>query len=120
MKNYYLADLVDILRKIKNLIRPSIIYKTNGERVKICTVKLITKHLLWFKHYTGKSHTWWQSSVIEQVFNLNLNGNFSLGCIFPSIIKSVIAYFVTFSGSASINKYELGISELTIRVTKTK
>ena len=110
MKNYYLADLVDILRKIENLIRSSIIYKTNGDRVKIRTDELIIKYLLWFKHYAGKSHTWWQSSVIEQVFNLNLNGNLSLGCIFPSIVKSAIVYFVTFSGSASINKYELGIS----------
>ena len=126
MKNYHPADLVDILRKIENLIRPGVIYQTNGDRVKVRTGELITTWLPWFSHRAGKSRTWWRPSVGEQVFILSPNGNLSLGCVLPSIYcdtnpaptKSADGYFVTFPDGASF-EYEPETSQLTIKGIKT-
>ncbi|WP_294882937.1 phage baseplate assembly protein V [Gilliamella apicola] len=126
MKNYHPADLVDILRKIENLIRPGVIYQTNGDRVKVRTGELITTWLPWFSHRAGKSRTWWRPSIGEQVFILSPNGNLSLGCVLPSIYcdtnpapaKSDDGYFVTFPDGASF-EYEPETSQLTIKGIKT-
>ncbi|MBI0060301.1 phage baseplate assembly protein V [Gilliamella sp. M0320] len=126
MKNYHPADLVDILRKIENLIRPGVVYQTNGDRVKVRTGELITAWLPWFTHRAGKSRTWWRPSVGEQVFILSPNGNLALGCVLPSIFsdanpapaKSEDGYFVTFPDGASF-KYEPETSQLTIKGIKT-
>ena len=126
MKNYHPADLVDILRKIENLIRPGVIYQTNGDQVKVRTGDLITTWLPWFTHRAGKSRTWWRPSVGEQVFILSPNGNLSLGCVLPSIhcdanpapSKSEDGYFVTFPDGASF-EYEPETSQLTIKGIKT-
>lgn len=126
MKNYHPADLVDILRKIENLIRPGVIYQTNGDQVKVRTGDLITTWLPWFTHRAGKSRTWWRPSIGEQVFILSPNGNLSLGCVLPSIYcdanptpsKSEDGYFVTFPDGASF-EYEPETSQLTIKGIKT-
>ena len=126
MKNYHPADLVDILRKIENLIRPGVVYQTNGDRVKVRTGELITAWLPWFTHRAGKSRTWWRPSVGEQVFILSPNGNLALGCVLPSIFsdanpapaKSEDGYLVTFPDGASF-EYEPETSQLTIKGIKT-
>ncbi len=126
MKNYHPADLVDILRKIENLIRPGVIYQTNGDRVKVRTGELITAWLPWFTHRAGKSRTWWRPSVGEQVFILSPGGNLTLGCVLPSIFseanpapaKSEDGYLVTFPDGASF-EYEPETSQLTIKGIKT-
>ena len=126
MQSYHPADLVDILRKIENLIRPGVICKTNGDRVKVRTGELITAWLPWFTHRAGKSRSWWRPSVGEQVFILSPNGNLSLGCVLPSLYcnsnpapaKSADGYFVTFPDGASF-EYEPETSQLTIKGIKT-
>ena len=84
MKNYHPTDLVDILRKIENLIRPGVIYQTDGDQVKVRTGYLITTRLPWFTHRAGKSRTWWRPSVGEQVFILSPCDNLLLGCVLPA------------------------------------
>ncbi len=126
MKTYHPADLVDILRKIENLIRPGIVCETKGDRVRVRSGNLITAWLPWFTHRAGKSRSWWRPSVGEQVFILSPNGNLELGCVLPSLYcndnpapsNSEDGYCVTFSDGASF-EYEPKTSCLTIKGIKT-
>ena len=126
MQNYHPADLVDILRKIENLIRPGVVCKTNGDRVKVRSGNLVTTWLPWFTHRAGSSRSWWSPSVGEQVFILSPNGNLELGCVLPSLYsndypapsESQHGYYVEFSDGA-IFEYEPENSNLTIRGIKT-
>lgn len=126
MKNYHPADLVDILRKIENLIRQGVICETNGDRVKVRSGENITAWLPWFTHRSGKSRTWWRPSIGEQVFILSPNGNLALGCVLPSLYcnqspapsTSEDGYFVEFPDGATF-EYEPKTSALTIKGVKT-
>lgn len=126
MQNYHPADLVDILRKIENLIRQGVVCQTKGDRVKVRTGDLITDWLPWFTHRAGKSRTWWRPSIGEQVFILSPNGNIELGCVLPSLYcndnpapsASGDGYFVEFSDGATF-EYEPKNSSLIIKGIKT-
>ncbi|OCG78808.1 hypothetical protein A9G42_02005 [Gilliamella sp. Nev6-6] len=126
MQNYHPADLVDILRKIENLIRQGVVYQTKGDRVKVRSGKLVTAWLPWFTHRAGKSRSWWRPSIGEQVFILSPNGNLELGCVLPSLYcndnpapsTSEDAYLVTFPDGATF-EYEPKNSSLTIKGIKT-
>lgn len=126
MKNYHPADLVEILRKIENLIRVGVICQTQGDRVKVRCGNIVTAWLPWFTHRAGKSRSWWRPSVGEQVFILSPYGNLELGCVLPSIFSdnnpapstSEDGYFVTFPDGASF-EYEPKTSSLTIKGIKT-
>ena len=126
MQNYHPADLVDILRKIENLIRQGVVCKTKGDRVKVRTGDLITDWLPWFTHRAGKSRTWWRPSIGEQVFILSPNGNIELGCVLPSLYcndnpapsASGDGYFVEFPDGATF-EYEPKNSCLIIKGIKT-
>lgn len=126
MQNYHPADLVDILRKIENLIRQGVVCQTKGDRVKVSTGDLITDWLPWFTHRAGKSRTWWRPSIGEQVFILSPNGNIELGCVLPSLYcdanpapsASGDGYFVEFPDGATF-EYEPKNSSLTIKGIKT-
>lgn len=126
MQNYHPADLVDILRKVENLIRQGVVCQTNGDRVKVRSGNLITTWLPWFTHRAGKSRTWWRPSVGEQVFILSPNGNLELGCVLPSLYcntnpapsTSEEGYFVEFPDGATF-EYEPKTSSLTIKGIKT-
>lgn len=126
MQNYHPADLVDILRKIENLIRQGVVCQTKGDRVKVRTGDLITDWLPWFTHRAGKSRTWWRPSIGEQVFILSPNGNIELGCVLPSLYcndnpapsASGDGYFVEFPDGATF-EYEPKNSSLIIKGIKT-
>ncbi|KFA59049.1 Baseplate assembly protein V [Gilliamella apicola] len=126
MQNYHPADLVDILRKIENLIRQGVVYQTKGDRVKVRSGKLVTAWLPWFTHRAGKSRSWWRPSIGEQVFILSPNGNLELGCVLPSLYcndnappsDSEHGCFVEFPDGATF-KYEPADSSLTINGIKT-
>ena len=126
MQNYHPADLVDILRKIENLIRQGVVCQTKGDRVKVRTGDLITDWLPWFTHRAGKSRTWWRPSIGEQVFILSPNGNVELGCVLPSLYcndnpapsASGDSYFVEFPDGATF-EYEPQNSSLIIKGIKT-
>lgn len=126
MKTYHPADLVDILRKVENLIRQGVVCETQGDRVKVRSGNNVTAWLPWFTQRAGKSRTWWRPSIGEQVFILSPNGNLEQGCVLPSIYcnaqpapsTSEDGYFTVFPDGATF-EYEPKTSSLTIKGVKT-
>ncbi|WP_392565141.1 phage baseplate assembly protein V [Utexia brackfieldae] len=88
MKSYHPADLIDILRKLDNLIRQGIIEESSGDRVKVRTGENLTTWLPWLTYRAGKNRTWWRPSIGEQVLLLSPGGELQLAIVLPSIYSN--------------------------------
>lgn len=91
MRTYHPADLIDILRKVENLIRHGIIEETKGDRVKVRSGENLTTWLPWLTYRAGKNRTWWRPSIGEQVLLLSPNGELRLAVVLPSIYSDTFS-----------------------------
>jgi phage baseplate assembly protein V len=79
--------LTEIMRLITNLIRTGIVSEVDPDKWQ-CRVKtgdLETNWINWLTFRAGKTRTWWQPSVGEQVVLLSLGGNLETAFALPAI-----------------------------------
>ncbi len=81
------TQLTEIMRLITNLIRTGIVSEVDQDKWQ-CRVKtgdLETNWINWLTFRAGKTRTWWQPSVGEQVVLLSLGGNLETAFALPAI-----------------------------------
>jgi len=81
------AQLTEIMRLITNLIRTGIVSEVDPDKWQ-CRVKtgdLETNWINWLTFRAGKTRTWWQPSIGEQVVLLSLGGNLETAFALPAI-----------------------------------
>ncbi|WP_455852550.1 phage baseplate assembly protein V [Pantoea endophytica] len=79
--------LTEIMRLITNLIRTGIVSEVDPDKWQ-CRVKtgdLETNWINWLTCRAGKTRTWWQPSIGEQVVLLSLGGNLETAFALPAI-----------------------------------
>ncbi|MCF6777736.1 phage baseplate assembly protein V [Thiotrichales bacterium 19X7-9] len=77
--------LVDMQRRLNNLIRIGIVVETNETRLRIKLGDNVTGWLLWLTQRTGDCQTWWKPSINEQVLVLSPSGELNNGVVLPAI-----------------------------------
>ncbi|HAU5563300.1 TPA: phage baseplate assembly protein V [Serratia fonticola] len=81
------TQLTEIMRLITNLIRTGIVSEVDTVNW-LCRVKtgeLETNWINWLTFRAGKTRTWWQPSIGEQVVLLSLGGNLETAFALPAI-----------------------------------
>ncbi|UTW43263.1 phage baseplate assembly protein V [bacterium SCSIO 12844] len=77
--------LVDMQRRLNNLIRIGTVVETNETRLRIKLGDNITGWLLWLTQRTGDCQTWWKPSINEQVLVLSPSGELNNGVVLSAI-----------------------------------
>ncbi|MCF6777603.1 phage baseplate assembly protein V [Thiotrichales bacterium 19X7-9] len=77
--------LVDMQRRLNNLIRIGTVIGTNETRLRIKLGDNITGWLPWLTQRTGDCQTWWKPSIGEQVLVLSSSGELNNGVVLPAI-----------------------------------
>lgn len=81
------TQLTEIMRLITNLIRTGTVSEVDPVNW-LCRVKtgdLETNWINWLTCRAGKTRTWWQPSIGEQVVLLSLGGNLETAFALPAI-----------------------------------
>jgi len=84
--------LTEIMRLITNLIRTGTVSEVDRDNW-LCRVKtgdLETNWINWLTCRAGKTRTWWQPSIGEQVVLLSLGGNLETAFALPAIYSDAI------------------------------
>lgn len=120
-----LANIQELARALRNMIRPGIIVETdlNAGRCRVQTGGMCTDWLQWLTHRAGRSRTWWAPSVGEQVLILAVGGELDTAFVLPGIYSgdnpapsaSADALHIRFPDGAVI-EYEPETSALTVTV----
>ncbi|WP_318356292.1 phage baseplate assembly protein V [Enterobacter sp.] len=123
-----LANIQELARALRNMIRTGIIVETDLEtgRCRVQTGGIYTDWLQWLTHRAGRSRTWWAPSIGEQVLILAVGGELDTAFVLPGIFSddhpapsaSADAWHVTFPDGAVI-EYEPKTSALTASGMKT-
>lgn len=123
-----LANIQELARALRNMIRPGIIVETdlNAGRCRVQTGGMCTDWLQWLTHRAGRSRTWWAPSVGEQVLILAVGGELDTAFVLPGIYSgdnpapsaSADALHIRFPDGAVI-EYEPETSALTVSGIKT-
>ncbi|WFW78560.1 phage baseplate assembly protein V [Citrobacter braakii] len=123
-----IADIQDILRILRNLIRIGVITDTDLEanRCRVQTGGIQTTWLNWLTCRAGRSRVWWAPSVGEQVLILAIGGELDTAFVLPGIFSddypapsaSPDALHVAFPDGAVI-EYEPESGSLTVSGIKT-
>lgn len=84
------AQLTEIMRLITNLIRTGIVSEmdTVNWQCRVKTGDLETNWINWLTCRAGKTRTWWQPSIGEQVVLLSLGGNLETAFALPAIYSN--------------------------------
>ena len=77
--------IVDMQRRLNNLIRIGTVVETTETRLKIKLGDNITGWLPWLTQRTGDCQTWWKPSVGEQVMVLSPSGELNNGVVLPAL-----------------------------------
>ncbi|WP_158107013.1 phage baseplate assembly protein V [Caedibacter taeniospiralis] len=77
--------LVDMQRRLNNLIRVGVVVETNETRLKVKLGDNVSGWLPWLTQRTGDCVTWWKPSVGEQVLVLSPSGELNNGIVLPAI-----------------------------------
>ncbi|WP_157968302.1 MULTISPECIES: phage baseplate assembly protein V [Cysteiniphilum] len=77
--------LVDMQRRLNNLIRVGLVIETNPSRLKVKIGDNTSGWLPWLTQRTGDCVTWWKPSVGEQVMVLSPSGELNNGVVLPAI-----------------------------------
>lgn len=117
-----LANIQELARALRNMIRTGVIVETDLEtgRCRVQTGGIYTDWLQWLTHRAGRSRTWWAPSIGEQVLILAVGGELDTAFVLPGIFSddhpapsaSADAWHVTFPDGAVI-EYEPKTSALT-------
>lgn len=123
-----LANIQELARALRNMIRTGIIVETdlNAGRCRVQTGGMCTDWLQWLTHRAGRSRTWWAPSVGEQVLILAVGGELDTAFVLPGIYSgdnpapsaSADALHIRFPDGAVI-EYEPETSALTASGIKT-
>ncbi|QJT83446.1 phage baseplate assembly protein V [Kosakonia sp. MUSA4] len=123
-----LANLNDLARTLRNMIRTGVIVETDLDagRCRVQTGGNITDWLQWLTRRAGRSRTWWAPSVGEQVLILAVGGELDTAFVLPGIFSddnpapsaSADALHIAFPDGAVI-EYEPATSALTVSGIKT-
>ncbi|WP_090463877.1 phage baseplate assembly protein V [Enterobacter sp. kpr-6] len=123
-----LANIQELARALRNMIRTGVIVETDLEtgRCRVQTGGIYTDWLQWLTHRAGRSRTWWAPSIGEQVLILAVGGELDTAFVLPGIFSddhpapsaSADAWHVTFPDGAVI-EYEPKTSALTASGIKT-
>ena len=123
-----LANIQELGRVLRNMIRPGIIVETDlkAGRCRVQTGGMCTDWLQWLTHRAGRSRTWWAPSVGEQVLILAVGGELDTAFVLPGIYSgdnpppsaSADAVHIRFPDGAVI-EYEPETSALTVSGIKT-
>lgn len=118
-----LANIQELARALRNMIRTGIIVETdlNAGRCRVQTGGMCTDWLQWLTHRAGRSRTWWAPSVGEQVLILSVGGELDTAFVLPGIYSgdnpapsaSADALHIRFPDGAVI-EYEPETSALTV------
>ncbi len=84
------ASLVDLLRRLENLLRPGTIHAIDhaAARVRVSTGGLLTDWLPWFERRAGNVRTWSPPSVDEQCLLLSPGGDPANGLVLVGMASS--------------------------------
>ena len=125
---YTLANIQELARALRNMIRTGIIVETdlNAGRCRVQTGGMCTDWLQWLTHRAGRSRTWWAPSEGEQVRILAVGGELDTAFVLPGIYSgdnpapsaSADALYIRFPDGAVI-EYEPETSALTASGIKT-
>lgn len=123
-----LANIQQLSRALRNMIRTGIIVETDLEagRCRVQTGGLHTNWLQWLTQRAGRSRTWWAPSIGEQVLILAVGGELDTAFVLPGIFSadnpapsaSADGWQVAFPDGAVIG-YEPATSALTVSGVKT-
>ena len=82
-----LLDVVDLARRLTNLLRPGTVETVDhgAARVRIRTGELVTDWLPWFVWRAGATSTWSAPTVGEQVLLLAPSGDLAAAIVLPSL-----------------------------------
>lgn len=124
-RDYHPANLVELARKIDNLIRLGTIAQVQGDRVRVQTGELTTTWIPWLTSRAGAARSWSQPSVGEQVILLSLSGDLRMAVALPAIYteqapapsQSQTAHTVVFPDGAS---FEYDAQSGTLKVSGIK
>ena len=123
-----LANLQEIARAIRNMIRTGVIVETDLDagRCRVQTGGIKTDWLQWLTHRAGRSRTWWAPSGGEQVIILAVGGELDTAFVLPAIFSddhpapsaSADALQIAFPDGAVI-EYEPETGALSVSGSKT-
>lgn len=123
-----LADIQELARALRNMIRTGVIVETDCDtgRCRVQTGGMYTDWLQWLTHRAGCSRTWWAPSLGEQVLILAVGGELDTAFVLPGIFSddnpapsaSADAWHVAFPDGAVI-EYEPQTSALTVSGIKS-
>lgn len=123
-----LANLNDLARTLRNMIRTGVIVETDLDagHCRVQTGGNVTDWLQWLTQRAGRSRTWWAPSVGEQVLILAVGGELDTAFVLPGIFSddhpapsaSADALHIAFPDGAVI-EYEPATSALTVSGIKT-
>lgn len=123
-----LANLQELARAIRNMIRTGVIVETDLDagRCRVQTGGIKTDWLQWLTQRAGRSRTWWAPSVGEQVIILAVGGELDTAFVLPAIFSddhpapsaSADALHIAFPDGAVI-EYEPETGALSVSGIKT-
>ena len=123
-----LANLQELARAIRNMIRTGVIVETDLDagRCRVQNGGIKTDWLQWLTHRAGRSRTWWAPSVGEQVIILAVGGELDTAFVLPAIFfddhpapsASADALHIAFPDGAGI-EYEPETGALSVSGIKT-
>ncbi|OLR18425.1 phage baseplate assembly protein V [Enterobacter kobei] len=123
-----LANIQELARVLRNMIRTGIIVETDLDtgRCRVQTGGIYTDWLPWLTQRAGRSRTWWAPSIGEQVLLLAVGGELDTAFVLPGIFSddhpapsaSADAWRVVFPDGA-VMEYEPKNSALTVSGIKT-
>lgn len=117
------ANLTEIMRLLRNLIRVGVVTHVNtvDALCRVQTGEMTTDWLNWLTRRAGRSRDWWAPSVGEQVLILSIGGELDTAFVLPGIYSgenpapsaSADAYHVSFPDGAMM-EYEPATGALTV------
>ncbi|EPN9542090.1 phage baseplate assembly protein V [Cronobacter malonaticus] len=123
-----LANLQELARALRNMIRTGVIVETDLDagRCRVQTGGIKTDWLQWLTQRAGRSRTWWAPSVGEQVIILAVGGELDTAFVLPAIFSddhpapsaSADALHIAFPDGAVV-EYEPDTGALTASGIKT-
>ncbi|MFA1284039.1 phage baseplate assembly protein V [Citrobacter telavivensis] len=123
-----LANLQELARALRNMIRTGVIVETDLDagRCRVQTGGIQTDWLQWLTQRAGRSRTWWAPSVGEQVIILAVGGELDTAFVLPAIFSddhpapsaSADALHIAFPDGAVV-EYEPDTGALTAGGIKT-
>lgn len=83
-------DLVELARRLENLIRYGEIYEVDhaSARARVQAGKLITAWLPWIASRSAGDKNWWAPEIGERVLILSPSGTPSLGIVMPALYST--------------------------------